>query len=128
MIWGPLPVGPNSVTTPLVRLMRPIWLTPFSANHRLPSGPAVMPAGLLLCVGMGNSVIVPADVIRPIRLTPFTSAPVSVNHRLPSGPVVMPVGLLLSVGIANSVIAPAGVIRPMRLTPLASAPDSPNQR
>src|SRR5258708_38044142 len=98
MIWGMLPLGiTNSVTTPL-GLMRPIRLLPFSANHRLPSGPAVMPAGLLLSVGMGNSVIAPAGVIRPMRLTPFASAVVSVTHRVPSGPVVMPVGLLLTVG------------------------------
>jgi hypothetical protein len=30
----------------------------FSLNHRLPSGPAAIPAGALLTVGIGNSVIV----------------------------------------------------------------------
>src|SRR5260370_41535911 len=87
MIWGPLPaVGiANSVTTPLV-VMRPILLAPFSVNHRLPSGPAVMPAGLLVSVGVGNSVIAPAAVIRATRLTPFETAPVSVIHRLATCP------------------------------------------
>ena len=77
-------------------------------NHRLPSGPAVIPNGRLPAVGTGNSVITPAGVIRPI-LFPMTS----VNHRLPSGPTVIPLGKLPAVGTGNSVIAPAGVIRPI---------------
>ena len=56
-----------------------------SANHRLPSGPAVIPSGWLCAVGMGNSVNAPAGVIRPILLDQD-----SVNHRLPSGPAVIP--------------------------------------
>ena len=79
-----------------------------SVNHKLPSMPFVMPFGLLLAVGVGNSVIVPVGVIRPILFAVF-----SVNHRLPSEPDVMAVGLLLAVGIGNSVTLPVGVIRPM---------------
>ena len=37
-------------------------------NHSAPSGPAVMPSGSLLAVGIGNSVITPAVVMRPILL------------------------------------------------------------
>ena len=51
----------------------------------MPSGPAAMPKGLLLAVGMGNSVMTPAVVIRPILLPSY-----SVNQRLPSGPAAMP--------------------------------------
>ncbi len=39
--------------------MRPILLPLISVNQRLPSGPAVMPYGVLPAVGMGYSVIVP---------------------------------------------------------------------
>src|SRR5215470_12323358 len=115
MIWGPLPAIANSVTTPLTGLIRPILLAPFSVNHRLPSGPAVMPAGLLASVGMGNSVIAPAGVIRPMWLTPFVSAPDSTNQRLLSGPLVMPCGRLSVVGIEVSVIVPSVAMRPILL-------------
>ena len=37
-----------------------------SVNHRLPSGPAAIPCGLLPAVGRGYSVMTPAGVIRPI--------------------------------------------------------------
>src|SRR6266853_1428943 len=102
--------------------MRPIvefvhWFDPTAAthsvNHRAPSGPAVMPWGkplVPLGVGIGNSVITPAVVMRPILL-----AFCSVNHRAPSGPVVMIWGSLLAVGIGNSVITPAVVMRPILL-------------
>ncbi len=83
-------------------VMRPILLVAVSVNHRLPSGPAVMPTGPLLAVGVGNSVILPLVVMRPIRFVAF-----SVNHRLPSGPAVMPKGPLLAVGVENSVMVPA---------------------
>src|SRR5215471_4341661 len=59
---------------------------------------------------MGNSVIVPLGVLRPILL-PSCSA----NQRLPSGPTVMPVGPLLALGRANSVILPPLVMRPILL-------------
>ena len=69
--------------------IRPILLASASVNQRLPSGPAVIPAGTLSAVGIGNSVIVPLGVIRPILL-PLSA----VNQRLPSGPAVIPTGLL----------------------------------
>src|SRR5271163_3414135 len=59
-----------------------------------------MPQGWLSVVGIGNSVITPAVVMRPILL-----AFISVNHSAPSGPTVMPWGELLAVGIGNSVMA-----------------------
>ena len=69
-------------------MIRPIRLPPCSVNHRLPSGPAVMPEGFAPAVMPAlNSVTTPAGVIRPMRLPPD-----SVNHRLPSGPAVMPEG------------------------------------
>ncbi len=76
----------NSVIVP-AGVMRPIWSLSDSVNHRLPSGPAVIPEGKLAAVGMRNSVIVPAGVMRPMR---FASD--SVNHRFPSGAAVMAVG------------------------------------
>ena len=44
--------------------MRPILLAAASVNHSAPSGPAVMPAGLLLAVGIVNSVM--ACMVAPI--------------------------------------------------------------
>src|SRR6266516_3888533 len=100
--------------------MRPILLAFSSVNQRdLPSGPAVMPSGLLLAVGMPkNPVKLPLGVMRPMALPSN-----SVNHRLPSGPAVMPKGKLLCVGMGNSVMRPAVVMRPMLF-----APTSVNQR
>jgi len=49
-------VSGNSVMTP-AGVIRPILLPPNSVNHRLPSCPAVMPAGKLLGVTTGNNVI-----------------------------------------------------------------------
>src|SRR5262249_41970917 len=76
------------------------------------SGPGVMPVGALAGVGRTNSVILPLEVMRPIRLP---SA--SVNQSAPSGPAVMPRGLLPGVGRANSVTGPlwrgVGVARPV---------------
>src|SRR6266545_1983522 len=60
--------------------------------------------------GIGNSVMVPVVVIRPICLLPN-----SVNHSAPSGPAVMPRGELLRLGMANSVTLPPVVIRPIWL-------------
>src|SRR6266700_1201142 len=97
-------------------------LVPWSSvNPRLPAGPAVMPRGWLLAVGMWNSVIWPLVVMRPIL---FALTLLSVNQRLPSGPAVMPKGLLSPVGMENSpVTTPAGVMRPMLFEP-----SSANQR
>ena len=47
------------------RLDLPILLPPYSTNHRLPSGPMVIPIIWALPVGIGNSVITPAAVILP---------------------------------------------------------------
>src|SRR3989454_1552325 len=86
-----------------VGVIRPTLLPQDSVNQRLPSGPAVMPSGLLLPLGgqlrlggRGNSVITPAGVIRPILL-PLSS----VNQRLPSGPAVMLSGPLSGVGLGS---------------------------
>src|SRR6266568_210722 len=102
--------------------MRPILLAFSSVNQRdLPSGPAVMPKGPQPAedpqvVGRGNSVILPAGVMRPILFPlPFNS----VNQRLPSGPAVMPRSPQPKeedpqvVGRGSSVILPAGVMRPI---------------
>ena len=47
-----------SLITPAV-VMRPILFPAglYSVNQRAPSGPAAMPKGRLLAVGIGNSVI-----------------------------------------------------------------------
>src|SRR6266567_3173634 len=106
-------------------LTRPILLLKFSVNHRAPSGPGVIPHGSLLAVGIGNSVMAPVVVMRPILLPPV---PDSVNHRAPSGPDVMPKGSLPAVGRKNSVMVPAVVIRPILLPCTSvnhSAPSGP---
>src|SRR3954470_16927972 len=73
--------------------IRPMRLTPYSANQRLPSGPAAIPHGALLAeMPVENSVIWPLGVIRPTRL-PLPS----VNQRLPSGPAAIVYGPLLAV-------------------------------
>src|SRR5260221_6516747 len=93
---------------PLV-VIRPMLFPLSSVNHRLPSGPVVMPPGSLGVVGTGNWVIAPLVVIRPI-LFPEDS----VNQTLPSGPRVMPKGALLGAGSGDSVVGPtlahAGVV------------------
>jgi hypothetical protein len=48
----------NAVELPPV-VMRPMLFPKDKVNHRLPSGPAVMPIGSPLPVGVGNSVMVP---------------------------------------------------------------------
>ena len=72
---GWLPGTANSVTTPAV-VMRPIRPLA-SVNHRLPSGPAVIPTGWRSTENgaggaIGNSVTTPSGVIRPIRPGPRT--------------------------------------------------------
>ena len=79
-------------------------------NHKLPSGPAVIPFGDVKGVGMANSVMAPDGVIRPILL------PVnSVNHNALSGPLVIPKGTLPAVGTGYSlsVIGSEVVSRPI---------------
>src|SRR5437867_12110894 len=96
-----------SVTVPDVVIL-PIRLPLSSVNHRLPSGPAVMPWGSLLAVIPAEySVTVPPVVIVPIL------SPTSVNHRLPSGPDVMKAGVDVtpaeySVTVPVVPVAPAG--------------------
>ena len=53
------------MTVPL-RVILPMLLPPCSVNHRLPSGPAVIPIGSPSPVGRGNSVTVPLVVARPM--------------------------------------------------------------
>src|SRR5512133_1759189 len=89
--------------------MRPILFAKYSVNHRLPSGPDVMDKGSLLGAGIGNPVIVPDGVMRPIRGAIL--GPRSVHHRLPSGPEVISPGVLPGRS-RYSVISPEGVIRP----------------
>src|SRR5260370_10839773 len=90
----------SSVVISLV-VIRSMLFPVSSVNHRLPSGPVVMPSGSLGVVGIGNWVIAPLVVIRPI-LFPEDS----VNQTLPSGPRVMPKGALLGAGSGNSVMVP----------------------
>src|SRR5262249_28727478 len=76
----------NSVTWPR-GVMRPILSG--SVNHRLPSGPAVIPLGLLSGVGMAKRLTRPAGVMRAILYWRR-----SVNQMLPSGPSATPDALL----------------------------------
>lgn len=57
-----------------------------SRNQIRPSGPAVMPLGPELGVGMSNSVIVYGA---PGRILPMRFPAFSVNQRFPSGPWVI---------------------------------------
>ncbi len=109
--WGALPdVGignwPSTVPDVVIRLMVLLLAAMYQS---LPSGPLVMKFALP-GVDRGNSVIVPAGVIRAIWF-----ALLWVNQTFPSGPAVMPRGPLLAVGIGNSVTAPVGVMRPTLL-------------
>src|SRR5262249_5882285 len=85
----------NSVSVP-EGVIRPTLALPGSVNHKLRSGPTVMPDGSPTAVCKGNSVITPAGVIRPI-LFPV----VSVNQRFPSGPATITVGLDCAVGVGK---------------------------
>ncbi len=88
----------------------PIRDEPDSANNRLPSGPAAMPEGLELAVGMANSVM--ASVVGLI--IPMLFAPYSVNQRSPSGPTAIPVGWAAVVGTGNAAMAwVVGLIMPI---------------
>src|SRR5437763_1797773 len=80
----------------------------------LPSGPAAMPNGNDDRVGIGNSVIAPAVVIRPILL-PLSS----VNQRLPSAPAGAPRTWPVAVGMGKVLTLPDVVIRPTSAPPLA---------
>ena len=84
----------NSVTTP-AGVIRPIRFAPYSVNQRLPSGPAVIPAGtavaLMPAENVGDAAV---GVMRPIRPDggPDGPAPDAVNQMLPSGPAAMSPG------------------------------------
>ena len=73
----------------VVGLIIPIALAPkpYSVNQMLPSGPAVIPSGLAIGYGNGESELT-ACVVGLI--TPIALVPDSVNQRLPSGPDVIP--------------------------------------
>src|SRR5436189_1593237 len=104
MCIDPAPLGIGySVITP-AGVILPIWLPKFCVNHKLPSGPAVIPTGKLVfpygvlgALRIGYSVITPVGVILPI-LFPMAS----VNHRLPSGPAAISYRATTVVGIGNS--------------------------
>ena len=54
-------------------VIRPMRLPVCSVNHRLPSGPAVIPVGAAAAAQAPvNSVTVPAGVMRPMRLAGAT--------------------------------------------------------
>src|SRR4051812_49186668 len=76
---------PAGVIRPTLSIVGEVFV---SVNHRLPSGPAVMPRGLPT-VGTVYSVIVPFGVILAILWAKLFD---SVNHRLPSGPGAMASG------------------------------------
>src|SRR5690242_8426200 len=92
----------NSVTARVVGLIFATLLLPYSANQRLPSGPAAMPSGCELAVVRADDSVKAwvVGLIRPILLPTY-----SVNQRLPSGPAAMPYGWALAVGMVDSVIA-----------------------
>src|SRR4051794_31391340 len=107
----------EGTTSPLVEIEpmpRPV------VNHRRSPGPGVIgprSAGTVVkrygSGWTGNSLIVPAGVIRPIRAVPPSS--VSVNQALPSGPAAIAPGPAPGLGVGNSVTRPSVVMRAMRL-------------
>ena len=64
--WVTLRPGQPKQRDHPIGVMRPILLVSPAVNQRLPSGPAVMPPGRLLDVGIGNLVICPDGAIRPM--------------------------------------------------------------
>src|SRR5438128_8833591 len=97
----------NSVTLPVVEIL-PTRLKPFprtSVNHKSPSDPAVMPAGLGQQDGdAGYSVTIPVGVIFPIFEVP-------VNQTFPSAPAAKAI-TAVGLGRRYSVISPTVVIFP----------------
>ena len=90
---------PSTVIRPISWLLKPV-------NQSAPSGPAVIPTGVIH--GTGYSVTSPSRLIRPIR-----SPPISANHTAPSGPRVSRTVKLAGVAIGYSVIVPSSVIFPI---------------
>src|SRR5438105_14513893 len=107
-----------SVITPEVVTLATL-LVPLSVNQMLPSGPVVMPMGLLPAVGIVYSVMAPVLVILP-TLFPMSS----VNQTLPSRPAAMPNGKLPGVGTAYSVTSPTAACAtgPVRICAAATGP------
>ena len=107
-----------SVIVPLVVIL-PILLPPYSVNHRLPSGPAVIPSGWLPELGSVYSVMVPrgrdlADAVAAVLGEPQVAVGSRGDpERLAAEPL----------GRVYSVIVPLVVILPI-LLPLYSV----NQR
>src|SRR5215469_8924658 len=77
---------------------RPMVSVALSVNHTLPSGPVVMPLGLLAGSGKGKICTAPLRLMRPsappLNFRVLGASLPSVNQRLPSGPVVIPAGML----------------------------------
>src|ERR1700733_8680559 len=118
-----------SVIAPPV-VIRPILLPLYSVNHNAPSGPAVMPSGLLPLVGTGYSLMsvtlmdavagLPAPVpVAVTLLVVLTKVPVLVAVTLtwklqePNGSIVPPDRLML--------VPPAGAV----IVPLPHDPERP---
>src|SRR5467141_4060658 len=80
-----LPLALKSWELTVVSAKRPILPEVNSVNHSAPSGPVVMPSGGLRGVGIGNSVITPAVVMRPILPGTDSLAKPSVYHSARSG-------------------------------------------
>src|SRR5215470_15011199 len=78
-----------------------------SVNQRLESDPTAMPNGRESAVGIRNSEMTPAVVMRPILVLSNSG-----NQRLPSGPAVI-VKTRVAVGRGNSVMTPEIVTRPI---------------
>src|SRR5262249_26051589 len=115
--------GPrNRVMTPEV-VIRSMLAKLASLNHRLPSGPAVMPPrekSAAFAVA-GKFVTAPAVVMPPIEPSAV------LDHRPLSGGVVIELGWLTPVP-TNVVTDPAVVIRPIWLAPVLAnhrAPSGP---
>ena len=84
-------IGNSVMVFGLAGVIRPTWLPVISTNQRLPSGPAVMPAGRMSADDTGNSVMVFGAAG---RIRPTLPGSNSVNQRFASGPAVMPSGKL----------------------------------
>jgi hypothetical protein len=112
--------GPGkTVTWPSV-VIRPISLDSAAADHRFPSGLAVIPDGRRL-LGTANVETAPEGVSLPMPVF-------SVNHRLPSGPDTIACGEKLGSAFPNSLNSPAVVTRPMAGCPEYSLDSWANQR
>jgi hypothetical protein len=100
--------------TPVV-VIRPILLPLFSVNQRLPSGPAVIPSGLLEAVGVENSLIVTAFTDKGATITsPKIKVDKIVRNRRKSIKVIL----------GNIEIPPLYFLQTLSLTVPAHAIDS----